>query len=460
MKKNLLTIGLLICLSCKSPAELQSHSREVGTTANDNPTVSWLGSQVYSDEKLLSAIRNHIAQTGTPVENLTIPDVLALLPSDVISEIHLMENSRSVQKSSPEFPRAIMFAPNGSFAISFNGDPNDREYQSIEMLQYDPTRHVFELGFLRFPLQASALDPGRGRFRNLDTSFCHRCHHAARGVPGDIPVFDHLNRSRGAYGRTHDVLLTSESTMNADCNLFERPRSAEESTRLAASFLGAKPSWKTHERYQHIRWQDSPPTWPYADSTTAPYELRPTFRFVTLLAINYTDAIVSQLLKTPAKLNQFSPLYFWGHLGCDEWALETAPEKAELLKGWKHTWGDMFDIDAEDRKDPTHYMFFFLMGMDPHQFTFSNSPSRKPVFGQEIGIHTTGDLIAGRLLRVLNNEALRSIIVSRPFPQCGTTPKSKKFQKTVDDFAHSIHIPEQVGPQCQQLFELIKATTQ
>jgi len=59
-------------------------------------------------------------------------------------------HSLSLQTSSFNFPRAIVYGTTASFIITFNGDPNDDGYESLETVQFNSATAKFEFREIKF----------------------------------------------------------------------------------------------------------------------------------------------------------------------------------------------------------------------------------------------------------------------------------------------------------------------
>jgi hypothetical protein len=162
----------------------------------------------------------------------TIEQLLAALPATERSHYTLVFESRSLQGASLKSPRAILFGPDARLILTFNGDPAQRGYRTLETMEFDATSQEFRLRELEFAAGGgapvvSAVNPER----------CARCH----GTPAR-PVWDTFPLWPGAYGERYRSHLSA------------RERSG------LASFLAAQP---THPRYRQLLYTER-----YADAQT------------------------------------------------------------------------------------------------------------------------------------------------------------------------------------------------
>ncbi len=131
----------------------------------------------------------------------SIEAVLAALPADLRSHYVLVFSSRSSQKASFRYPRAILYGAGAHFMLSFNGDPAEHGYQTLETAEYDARQarfHFREIRFANSPTNASEI-----QFSEVDPVRCQRCH----GAP-PRPVWDTSPLWPGAYGERYRSNLT------------------------------------------------------------------------------------------------------------------------------------------------------------------------------------------------------------------------------------------------------------
>ncbi|MEO0336650.1 MAG: hypothetical protein AAF202_09650, partial [Pseudomonadota bacterium] len=107
----------------------------------------------------------------------------------------LMYKSRSLQDGSPMSPRAILFDRSSKFVFSFNGDPSQRGYSRIEIMQFrDETA--------RFEFREVIFEEGKPpSFSEANPRKCMVCHQSSQRVsPDPRPNWEPYNTWPGAYG--------------------------------------------------------------------------------------------------------------------------------------------------------------------------------------------------------------------------------------------------------------------
>lgn len=113
------------------------------------------------------------------------------LPPALRSRYALVFRSRSLQQASLEAPRAILYGNDARFVVSFNGDPAQRGYGALEVMEYDAAAARFEYREIGF-------DQGRPTLSAANPEKCAVCHgHPAR------PIWDTFPSWPGVYGQSY-----------------------------------------------------------------------------------------------------------------------------------------------------------------------------------------------------------------------------------------------------------------
>ncbi len=198
----------------------------------------------------------------------TVAEVIAHLPVEYRENYTLAYDSRSLQGSSRDNPRAILFGRTARLVLSFNGDPAQQHYDTIEAMQFREPRNTFELYAIDFA-------DSQVRFSGPNPPVCAGCH----GSP-PRPIwssYEYSDRETGHwpgfYGSTHDAPALEPGEKAA----FERFR------QRAA----------THHRYRHLVLVKPNAHWfPYGTGPTQ-HALRPNNRLGNLLARWHARQIVA-----------------------------------------------------------------------------------------------------------------------------------------------------------------------
>jgi hypothetical protein len=131
----------------------------------------------------------------------SISGVLAALPADYRSNFVLVFSSRSLQRASFSDPRVILYGSNARFLITFNGNPSERGYGTLETAQFDQRNNRFEFRELIFPDSGNS---GEVQISPINPERCSRCH----GEPLR-PIWDTTPLWPGAYGERYGSNLTA-----------------------------------------------------------------------------------------------------------------------------------------------------------------------------------------------------------------------------------------------------------
>lgn len=198
----------------------------------------------------------------------TVAEVVAHLPVEHRRNYTLAFDSQSLQGSSHDNPRAILFGRTAQFILTFNGDPAQQHHQVIEVMQFREDRDVFELYSIDFSGDAP-------RFSGPNPEVCAGCH----GSPPH-PIwssYEYGDRETshwpGFYGSTHDApaLQTGEK----------------------AAFERFKERAAGHARYRHLVLDQPNARWfPYGSGPLR-HDLRPNNRLGNLLARWHARQIVA-----------------------------------------------------------------------------------------------------------------------------------------------------------------------
>jgi len=189
----------------------------------------------------------------------TVAGVVERLPAEYRENYALAYESQSLQGASYRNPRAILFGETASLVLTFNGHPEQRDYESIEAMQFREGRETFEL----YSLDFSAARP---ELSGPNPQVCASCH----GSPPH-PIwssYEYGDRETshwpGMYGSSHDAPLRVEKE--------------------AAAFRRFVEHAQSHPRYRHLKTAtEQAPWYPYG-SGPLQHRLRPNNRLGNLLA--------------------------------------------------------------------------------------------------------------------------------------------------------------------------------
>jgi hypothetical protein len=172
----------------------------------------------------------------------SVEGLIALLPVSMRSHYVLLFASRSLQAASFENPRAILYGKDAQFIVTFNGHPQQRGFNAVEVAEFKPLTQSFELREIRFsadpnaPVEYSAPDPPQ----------CLSCHGAAvRTLWDSAPLWP------GAYGERYLQPLTAPEKAGIGKFLEQQPNNVRYRLLLDAERFGLRDLYipGAHSRY-------------------------------------------------------------------------------------------------------------------------------------------------------------------------------------------------------------------
>lgn len=132
----------------------------------------------------------------------SIEQLLPALPAELRSHYVLVFASRSLQEASLQSPRVILFGEDARLIITFNGEPGQRGYDSLETLEFDPVSNTFRLREIRFAADDKLAPP---HISAANPEACTACHDA----PGR-PIWDTPPSWPGVYGERYGAGLSAQ----------------------------------------------------------------------------------------------------------------------------------------------------------------------------------------------------------------------------------------------------------
>ncbi|MBC7690571.1 MAG: hypothetical protein H7222_02290 [Methylotenera sp.] len=104
----------------------------------------------------------------------TLDQALALLPESLRSNYTLIQDSHGLQSSSHEKPRAVLFGKDAQVIASFTADQGKEADNTIEIMQFNSGKNVFEFFTVPFPLRLNA--DGHVQRPETNPGICLTCH--------------------------------------------------------------------------------------------------------------------------------------------------------------------------------------------------------------------------------------------------------------------------------------------
>jgi hypothetical protein len=234
---------------------------------------------------------------------LSIEDLLKKIQNDFPSyfkSFTLVKNSSSLQQSSPEFPRVILFGSTAKTLITFNGDSKHSGFKTLEIIEQTP------MGDYEF--REVREDKDKLVLSDKNPPKCMRCHSAEL-----IPLWKSYPTWPNIYGEMDDELIAKES------------------------YLKFKKNIKKVKRYKNLIFDKSnwsSPFSPVSPQRNVEYqslESRPNLRLTKLLARNHARFIYSRMAKLQG-LNYRGADVLGKLLGCSNSVMTIGHES--LFKQW------------------------------------------------------------------------------------------------------------------------------
>jgi hypothetical protein len=208
----------------------------------------------------------------------SVESALSLLPDELRSNFTLIYDSNGIQQATPRDPRAILFSKDGSFILSFNGDPSLAGYNTIEVLQFREVEKKFEFRDISFSEGKPAV------ISRANPKLCLQCHGS-----NPAPIWESYSLWLGAYGSEDDAF-------NDSLNHIEKQ-----------NFEKFRPYWRQSPRYSNLVLSSVASRYfPYSNGLGGLYDLRdedvtfrPNLRLSLLLGRHQAQRIVENLRKSP-----------------------------------------------------------------------------------------------------------------------------------------------------------------
>ena len=235
----------------------------------------------------------------------------------------LMYHSRSLQGSSFEAPRALLFDRSGKFVFSFNGQKKQRGYDRLEIMQFREDTFRFEFREITFR------EGEKPRFSEANPSKCMVCHQdIGRKNIDPRPNWEPYNTWPGAFGSVSGRLLPSkydrDELAQKGASLDMLNDMALEETKLIEFFQNVQPN---HSRYKFLNKEK------YLNRR-GEYEPRVTVEFTEILSRLNFQRIVRILTQDMRDAYQYLEYPLMGVAKCGQ--LQVPPEE---LDWFRENWG-------------------------------------------------------------------------------------------------------------------------
>ncbi|MCB0393474.1 MAG: hypothetical protein KDD25_02880, partial [Bdellovibrionales bacterium] len=222
----------------------------------------------------------------------SIEDVLSLLPDEYLKNYTLVKSSGSLQRSSFEYPRAVMFGETARVILTFNGNPEHMGFGTLEMMEIPDDGLEIEMRRIDFNQSPPLVSE-----RNPNT--CKNCHGKF-----ERPLFGSYHDWPNFYGELQDRL---DATIGEEIG-----------------FSRYLENVKTHKLYSKL-WRDPKnPNFPYQDcridsEEEGPcwtHQYRPNDRFGHLVGFRTAHLMGRRVLRS-AEYQRFPYSFLYSLLPCE-----------------------------------------------------------------------------------------------------------------------------------------------
>lgn len=305
-----------------------------------------------------------------------VEQVLARLPAAWLANFTLVYDSHSLQDASLAAPRVLLFGRDAKLIITFNGEPTQKLYDALELLQWREASAEFELRSITF-------SGDKVRFSERNPKHCLSCH-------GQVPrpiwgSYDYQTGDRefwpGFYGSVHDA---------------PRKVAAERD-----GYLDLRARAPDHPRYRYLKFDDAGSSWyPYGKGAFE-HRYRPNDRLGNLLARLNANRIAGYVRNSEFMKRHRDLVLTW-LLQCPQAQQPEFAEHVYQLFVDKFPRSDFAGIYAEYAKVPEQLRLPFLLeklltGLEV--YTWNMSIATEPVLGRfSTGILAIDQLVTAALL--------------------------------------------------------------
>lgn len=104
---------------------------------------SWSQQRVESVSDLSSIFKSHQIQS--------VAELIPHLPPEFLNNVIVTFWSESIQESSCEWPRILLFSDSGQMVLAFNGSRKQQGFEALEVREFDPKKRRFHYREIVFP---------------------------------------------------------------------------------------------------------------------------------------------------------------------------------------------------------------------------------------------------------------------------------------------------------------------
>lgn len=250
----------------------------------------------------------------------TIDDLIKALPKEYKENFTLVHSSQSLQGASYQNPRAVVFGPDASLVMTFNGDPSQKGYNNLEILHWDKTSKQLELREVTFDKDGVS----KPIYSEANPQKCMQCHSASPKPSGYVkPVMSDYAIWNGFYGSRDDsIFVLPDNTEQTNSLSPTEVNIVKKETSEFLSFKQRVLSDPSSRYYDLLTSNDSSsPYYPYryngnGDYVITKFDNAPNTRLTSLLYTRQTNQFAVRILTS--KLYTYFKYSLAATLSCKE----------------------------------------------------------------------------------------------------------------------------------------------
>ena len=236
----------------------------------------------------------------------SVEETLPYFPPEMRSNFTLVYDSFSLQKSSFQYPRSIMFGTDAKFTCTFGGHKTLEGFESLECYQFRDNSKTFDFREIAFPTEENLLKEAAFSLPNqraLSNTSCTMCH-----SKDPHPIWENYPEWPGVYGSIDD-------SYNQTAFKIIKQEDSEKLKLELESLLQFKKTVSSSTRYRHLEFSGWSKVAPYSESFKSKnLSARPNFRFTSLLKALMVERN-HRLIRNLPKAEYLRQLK---HLTCDD----------------------------------------------------------------------------------------------------------------------------------------------
>lgn len=290
---------LFALLECASPIVIADDAYGFGTD--------------YSYDRELAPSGLSLSVVEKEVEKLkSIEDFLRWTKTNYpehLRHFSFVRNSGSLQGASDSHPRAIVYGPDARFIFAFNGDPDHKGYQKLELIQFhepdkdSPVGTSLEFREITFSADGPKISPP-------NPAKCLRCHSTQAHH-----LWEPYEDWKGAYGRRDDGILDKKDKYVFGGQTDDVKAEYDEEHIAYQTFLSHRAE---HPRYRELLYPEGSKVTPYSPSHRGDYRFRPNLLLTDRITKLQAKLLAGRLLDKNSCFSDYGEMALARLLECEK----------------------------------------------------------------------------------------------------------------------------------------------